>query len=52
MIREGTLALQNVEVVHRDADRVLVRGLEPGTKVLAEPISGAYVGLLVDLVQR
>ena len=52
VIREGTLALQNVEVVHRDADRVLVRGLEPGTKVLAEPVSGAFEGMLVDLVQR
>ncbi|MDA0941149.1 MAG: HlyD family efflux transporter periplasmic adaptor subunit [Bacteroidetes bacterium] len=52
VIRDGKLDLADVEVVHRDADVVLVRGLEPGTKVLAEPISGAYVGLLVDLVQR
>jgi len=52
VIRDGKLDLASVEVVHRDADVVLVRGLEPGTKVLAEPISGAYVGLLVDLVQR
>jgi len=52
VVRDGKLDLADVEVVHRDADVVLVRGLEPGTKVLAEPISGAYVGLLVDLVQR
>jgi multidrug efflux pump subunit AcrA (membrane-fusion protein) len=52
VIGDGKLDLADVEVVHRDADVVLVRGLEPGTKVLAEPISGAYVGLLVDLVQR
>ena len=52
VIRDGKLDLADVEVVHRDADVVLVRGLEPGTKVLAEPISGAYLGLLVELVQR
>ncbi|MGB1384739.1 MAG: efflux RND transporter periplasmic adaptor subunit [Flavobacteriales bacterium] len=52
VIRDGKLEMADVEVVHRDADVVLVRGLVPGTKILAEPISGAYVGLLVDVVQR
>jgi RND family efflux transporter MFP subunit len=52
VVRDRQLALAKVEVLHRDADRVLVRGLQPGEQVLAEPVSGAYEGMLVELAQR
>ena len=50
VVREGRLELAAVEVIHRDADRVLIRGLAPGTPLLAEPISGAHAGMLVEVV--
>ena len=52
VVRDRQLALAKVEVLHRDADRVLVRGLQPGEQVVAEPVSGAYEGMLVELAQR
>jgi len=52
VVRDRQLALTKVEVLHRDADRVLVRGLQPGEQVVAEPVSGAYEGMLVELAQR
>ena len=52
VVKDGLLALVPVEVLHRDADVVLVRGLEPGMQVLAEPVAGAYEGMLVELAQR
>ena len=52
VVKDGLLALVPVEVLHRDADLVLVRGLEEGMQVLAEPVSGAYEGMLVELAQR
>jgi multidrug efflux pump subunit AcrA (membrane-fusion protein) len=50
VVRDGRLETAAVDVVHRDADKVLIRGLEPGTPLLAESISGAYAGLLVEVV--
>ena len=47
--RDSTLQLQSVEVVRRDADRVFVRGLPPGTRALAEPVPGAYAGMRVNV---
>ena len=52
VVKDGLLALVPVEVLHRDADVVLVRGLEEGMQVLAEPVSGAYEGMLVERAQR
>ena len=52
VVKDGLLTLVPVEVLHRDADVVLVRGLVEGTQVLAEPVSGAYDGMLVELAQR
>ena len=52
VVKDGLLALVPVEVLHRDADVVLVRGLQEGMQVLAEPVSGAYEGMLVELAQR
>ena len=52
VVIDGLLTLVPVEVLHRDADVVLVRGLVEGMQVLAEPVSGAYDGMLVELAQR
>ena len=52
VVKDGLLALVPVEVLHRDADVVLVRGLQEDMQVLAEPVSGAYEGMLVELAQR
>jgi len=52
VVKDGLLTLVPVEVLHRDADVVLVRGLVEGMQVLAEPVSGAYEGMLVELAQR
>ena len=52
VVKDGLLTLVSVEVLHRDADVVLVRGLVEGMQVLAEPVSGAYDGMLVELAQR
>jgi len=52
VVKGSEVALAPVEVIHRDADRVLVRGLQEGEQVVAEPVSGAYEGMLVELEQR
>ena len=52
VVRDGVLKLVEVDIMHRDADRVLVRGLKSGELVLAEPVSGAYEGMLVELAER
>ena len=52
VIEGDQLATVPVEVVHRDADVVLVRGLDGGVPLLAEPVSGAHAGLLVEVVER
>ena len=49
-VREGKLELIPVQVLHRDAGRALVSGVAPGTPLLAEPISGAHEGLLVEVI--
>ncbi len=51
-IQEDRLHSVKVEVVHSDADRILVRGLDGGMPLLAEPISGAHDGMLVEVVNR
>ena len=51
VVRDGTLKLVEVAIMHRDADRVLVRGLKNGEQVLAESVSGAYEGMLVELAE-
>ena len=52
VVRDGVLKLVEVDIMHRDADRVLVRGLKSGELVLAEPVAGAYEGMLVELAER
>ena len=52
VVKDNRLALAAVDVVHRDADRVLVKGLDAGTVLLAEPVSGSFEGMLVEITQR
>ena len=50
-IEGNRLATADVEVVHRDGDTVFIRGVAPGTALLAEPVSGAHAGMLIEVVQ-
>ncbi|MGB2292003.1 MAG: efflux RND transporter periplasmic adaptor subunit [Flavobacteriales bacterium] len=52
VVTDNRLALAAVVVVHRDADRVLVNGLDAGAVLLAEPVSGSFEGMLVETTQR
>ena len=47
VVEDSTLRRESVEVVRRAGDRVFVRGLPPGTAILAEPLPSAYVGMSV-----
>lgn len=47
VVADSTLARAPVEVVRRAGDRVFVRGLPAGARVLAEPLPGAYSGMRV-----
>ena len=51
VIRDGMLALTPVRVVHKDRDKALVSGLEDGSVLLAEPMAGAYEGMLVKVIE-
>ena len=46
------LSMLPVTLIHRDADRALIGGLEGGEVLLAEPVSGAFEGMLVEPVTR
>jgi len=52
LVQDDKLVLHPVTVVHRDADRVLVAGLQAGMPLLAERVSGAYEGMLVEVLNR
>ena len=52
VVKDNRLAFAAVDVVHRDADRVLVNGLDAGAVLLAEPVSGSFEGMLVETTQR
>ena len=47
VVPDSTLERRQIEVVRRIGDRVYVRGLAPGTRVLTESVSGAYEGMRV-----
>lgn len=46
---DTALELQQVEVVHKTRETIIVQGIEDQTKVLAQPIPGAYVGMKVSM---
>lgn len=50
-IENGKLALKEVEVVKVDNNQMFVRGLQDGTKVLAQAVLGAYNGMPVEIIQ-
>ena len=47
VVRDSTLALQNVEVITYQDGNVLVRGLPAGTPLLGSKITGAFEGMRV-----
>ncbi|NJO02429.1 MAG: hypothetical protein HC880_12740 [Bacteroidia bacterium] len=47
--KDSTLHSQAVTVVRYNANQAIVRGLETGTKVLAEPSREYYEGMRVKL---
>jgi RND family efflux transporter MFP subunit len=49
-VLDQRLAMLPVSVIHKDADQALIRGLEGGEVLLAEPVSGAFEGMLVEPV--
>ena len=51
-VLDQRLAMLPVSVIHKDADQALIRGLEGGEVLLAEPVSGAFEGMLVEPVTR
>ena len=46
---DTALELQQIEVVHKTRETIIVQGIEDQTKVLAQPIPGAYVGMKVSM---
>ena len=49
-VQDTVLRLKNVEPVYFKENSVVVRGLEDGTRLLAQPVPGAYPGMLVQVV--
>jgi multidrug efflux pump subunit AcrA (membrane-fusion protein) len=47
IVEDGKLILKKVEVAHFTDSNAVVRGLEDGTVVVAQPIIGAYQGMEV-----
>ena len=47
IVRDSTLSMVPITVVHRTTDTVVVRGLENGLQVVAKPVAGAYSGMSV-----
>jgi hypothetical protein len=47
IVEDGKLILKKVEVAHFTDSNAVIRGLEDGTVVVAQPIIGAYQGMEV-----
>ena len=45
MNNEGRLAMQKVEIVWSGAEKVFVRGVEPGTKLIVSDLSAPVEGM-------
>ncbi len=48
---DNKLHLEDIEVVKVDNNEMYVRGLEDNVTILAQPILGAYEGMLVDVIE-
>lgn len=51
IIKNEVLQAVPVEVVFRSVDQAIITGLEPGTQLLASPISGSYSGMAVNIAE-
>ena len=49
IVRDSILELVEVEPVYFAKERVVVKGLEGGTKLISSPVPGAYSGMLVEI---
>lgn len=48
IIKDSTLVLQPVEPIYASGNSLIVKGLEDGTNIMAENITGAYNGLKIQ----
>ncbi|MGB0391377.1 MAG: efflux RND transporter periplasmic adaptor subunit [Salibacteraceae bacterium] len=48
---DTSLELQEVAVVHKSRETVIIQGIKDNTQILAQPIPGAYVGMKVFIKQ-
>lgn len=51
IVAEGTIAKQAVEVVKREGGKIMVKGLEDGTKVVQDKNSASLLGQAVRIIQ-
>ena len=51
VVEDNVLNLVEVEPVYFGAETVVVKGLQDGMKLLANPVAGAYTGMLVEVTQ-
>ena len=49
VVKDTILELAKVEPVYFEAESVIVKGLQDNTKILAQPVSGAYNGMPVNI---
>ena len=52
VVKDTTLHLMPVNPVHYKENTVIVRGLEDGTAILAQPVPGAYPGMPVRVISE
>ena len=51
VVEDNVLNLVEVEPVYFGAETVVIKGLQDGAKLLANPVPGAYTGMLVEVTQ-
>lgn len=52
VVNDTVLEVQKVNPVYFSEKTVVLKGLEDGTNLLAEPVPGAYPGMLVKIIER
>ncbi len=51
VINDSTLSLHSIEIVASARDSVLIRGLEQGTRLIKNPVVGAYDGMKIRVTE-
>jgi len=51
IMEDNKLKLQNVNVVHSNLNTVVITGLKDGTKYISKPVSGAFEGMEVKVIE-